>query len=91
MMHFEAHLPDQPEALAVSLNLPGVHNVRNALGAMAIAWELGLDLPADRSQPGLLPGHRPPLSPRSGSSTSATARCGSSKTTAITRRNLTRP
>jgi UDP-N-acetylmuramate--alanine ligase len=46
MMHFRAHLPGRAEPLAVSLNLPGVHNVRNALGAMAIAWELGLDLPA---------------------------------------------
>jgi UDP-N-acetylmuramate--alanine ligase len=46
MMHFQAHLPGRPEPLAVSLNLPGVHNVRNALGAMAIAWELGLDVPA---------------------------------------------
>lgn len=46
MMHFQAHLPGRPEPLAVSLNLPGVHNVRNALGAMAIAWDLGLDLPA---------------------------------------------
>jgi UDP-N-acetylmuramate--alanine ligase len=44
MMHFKAHLPGQAEPLPVSLNLPGVHNVRNALGAMAIAWELGLDL-----------------------------------------------
>jgi UDP-N-acetylmuramate--alanine ligase len=46
MMHFQAHLPGRSDPLAVSLNLPGVHNVRNALGAMAIAWELGLDLPA---------------------------------------------
>jgi len=30
----------------VSLNLPGVHNVLNALGAIAIAWELSLDLPS---------------------------------------------
>ena len=45
MMHFLAHLPGRAEPLPVSLNLPGVHNVRNALGAMAIAWELGLDLP----------------------------------------------
>jgi UDP-N-acetylmuramate--alanine ligase len=44
MMHFRAHLPNQPQALEVKLNLPGVHNVRNALGAIAIAWELGLDL-----------------------------------------------
>jgi UDP-N-acetylmuramate--alanine ligase len=45
MMHFRAHLPGAAKPLAVSLNLPGVHNVRNALGAIAIAWELGLDLP----------------------------------------------
>jgi UDP-N-acetylmuramate--alanine ligase len=44
MMHFKVHLPNQAEAIQVSLNLPGVHNVRNALGAMAIAWELGIDL-----------------------------------------------
>ena len=46
MMHFRAHLPNQDDVLEVSLNLPGVHNVRNALGAIAIAWELGLDLPS---------------------------------------------
>jgi UDP-N-acetylmuramate--alanine ligase len=46
MMHFEAQLPGQRDALPVSLSLPGEHNVRNALGAMAIAWELGLDLPS---------------------------------------------
>jgi UDP-N-acetylmuramate--alanine ligase len=45
MMHFNAHFPNQHEAVAVRLNLPGEHNVRNALGAMAIAWELGLELP----------------------------------------------
>ena len=44
MMHFRVHLPNQDEAIDVSLNLPGAHNVRNALGAIAIAWELGMDL-----------------------------------------------
>lgn len=44
MMHFRAHLPNQDDAIAVSLNLPGLHNVRNALGAIAIAWELGVDV-----------------------------------------------
>ena len=44
MMHFRAHLPNQQEPLDVSLNLPGLHNVRNALGAIAIAWELGMDV-----------------------------------------------
>jgi UDP-N-acetylmuramate--alanine ligase len=46
MMYFRAHLPNRDDAIEVSLNLPGVHNVRNALGAIAIAWELGLDLPS---------------------------------------------
>jgi UDP-N-acetylmuramate--alanine ligase len=45
-MHFSVHLPGATEPLAVSLNLPGVHNVRNALGAIAIAWDLGLDIPS---------------------------------------------
>ena len=53
IMHFRAHLPNQSDAIEVSLNLPGVHNVRNALGAIAIAWELGLDLTSIVEQPGL--------------------------------------
>jgi len=44
MMQFRVRVPGPAEPLPVSLNLPGVHNVRNALGALAIAWELGLDL-----------------------------------------------
>ncbi|MEE8338727.1 MAG: UDP-N-acetylmuramate--L-alanine ligase [Xanthomonadales bacterium] len=43
-MHFNVHLPNESRALPVSLNLPGVHNVRNALGAIAIAWEVGVDI-----------------------------------------------
>ena len=46
VMHFRVQLPNRSDAIEVSLNLPGVHNVRNALGAIAIAWELGLDLPS---------------------------------------------
>jgi UDP-N-acetylmuramate--alanine ligase len=45
-MHFNLHLPGSEESLPVSLNLPGEHNVRNALGAIAVAWELGVDVPA---------------------------------------------
>jgi UDP-N-acetylmuramate--alanine ligase len=45
-MQFTLHLPDGSAPLPVTLNLPGAHNVRNALGAIAIAWELSLDLPA---------------------------------------------
>jgi UDP-N-acetylmuramate--alanine ligase len=44
MMHFNVHLPNDSRALPVSLNLPGEHNVRNALGAIAVAWELGVDI-----------------------------------------------
>ena len=44
VMHFNVHLPNDSRALPVSLNLPGVHNVLNALGAIAIAWELGVDI-----------------------------------------------
>jgi UDP-N-acetylmuramate--alanine ligase len=44
MMHFDVFLPNQADSMPVSLNLPGEHNVANALGAIAIAWELGLDL-----------------------------------------------
>jgi UDP-N-acetylmuramate--alanine ligase len=46
MMHFNVHLPNDSRAFPVSLNLPGEHNVRNALGAIAIAWELGVDIEA---------------------------------------------
>ncbi len=44
MMHFDLTLPNSDASLRVSLNLPGDHNVRNALGAIAIAWELGVDI-----------------------------------------------
>jgi UDP-N-acetylmuramate--alanine ligase len=40
-MHFTLHLPDG-KTQAVVLNLPGRHNVLNALAASAIAWQLGV-------------------------------------------------
>lgn len=40
--HFKVRRPER-ETLAVSLNLPGRHNVLNALAAIVIATELGLD------------------------------------------------
>ncbi len=43
-MSFKVHLPQASEPLEVSINLPGLHNVRNALGAIAVAWEIGLDI-----------------------------------------------
>ena len=44
VMRFDLHLPNRPEPLPVCLDLPGEHNVRNALGAIAVAWELGIDI-----------------------------------------------
>jgi len=41
-MCFTLHLPDS-EPLPVRLNLPGQHNVLNALAAAAIGWQLGVD------------------------------------------------
>jgi UDP-N-acetylmuramate--alanine ligase len=40
---FQVLRPDLKKALPVSLNLPGRHNVQNALAAIAVAHELGLD------------------------------------------------
>jgi UDP-N-acetylmuramate--alanine ligase len=39
---FEVTRAQRPP-LAVTLNLPGIHNVRNALAAIAVATELGID------------------------------------------------
>ncbi len=40
-MHFTMHLPDG-KTQPIVLNLPGNHNVLNALAAAAIAWQLGV-------------------------------------------------
>jgi UDP-N-acetylmuramate--alanine ligase len=40
-MHFDLHLP-RSSPLPVHLNLPGKHNVLNALAAAAIGWQLGV-------------------------------------------------
>ena len=45
-MRFSLHLPGQKKAVAVTLNLPGLHNVRNALAAAAVGWQLGIDAEA---------------------------------------------
>lgn len=39
---FELHLPGG-ESTSVDLSLPGRHNVKNALGAAALGWSLGID------------------------------------------------
>jgi UDP-N-acetylmuramate--alanine ligase len=48
-MHFKLHLPDQDEALGITLNLPGRHNVLNALAACAVGWQLGVAAAAMQS------------------------------------------
>ncbi len=40
---FDVHMADSAEPLALELNLPGHHNVANALAAIAIARELGVN------------------------------------------------
>jgi UDP-N-acetylmuramate--alanine ligase len=41
-MHFSVNLPGQPDWAEVTLNLPGRHNVLNALAAIVVAHELGV-------------------------------------------------
>ena len=45
-MHFELQLPDGAAAVPVTLNLPGRHNVLNALAAASIGWQLGVEVAA---------------------------------------------
>jgi UDP-N-acetylmuramate--alanine ligase len=45
-MSFKVQLPQPLEPVELTINLPGLHNVRNALGAIAIAWEIGIDVGA---------------------------------------------
>ncbi len=42
-MRFTLHLPQTEHPLEIELNLPGHHNVLNALAAAAIGWQLGVD------------------------------------------------
>ncbi|MBE9548016.1 MAG: UDP-N-acetylmuramate--L-alanine ligase [Proteobacteria bacterium] len=41
-MSFDVRFPNQEGLLGITMNLPGTHNVRNALGAIAAAWEVGV-------------------------------------------------
>ena len=45
-MHFDLHLPGMDGTLPVTLNLPGEHNVLNALAAAAVGWQLGVEAEA---------------------------------------------
>lgn len=40
--HFQVRLQERAEPLEIQLNLPGAHNVHNALAAIAIAHQLGV-------------------------------------------------
>ncbi|MEO7050104.1 MAG: UDP-N-acetylmuramate--L-alanine ligase, partial [Rhodanobacter sp.] len=42
-MYFDLQLPDAAETYPVTLNLPGRHNVLNALAAATIGWQLGIE------------------------------------------------
>lgn len=42
--HFKVHLPDAKQALDITLNFSGKHNALNATAAIAVAWELGVDV-----------------------------------------------
>jgi UDP-N-acetylmuramate--alanine ligase len=46
---FDVVRKDNDDVLEVSLSLPGVHNVKNALAAIAVADELGIGMDAVRS------------------------------------------
>lgn len=41
--HFKLHLPDADSAIEVTLNLPGRHNVLNALAAISVGWQLDIE------------------------------------------------
>ena len=45
-MYFDLHLPGREGSLPVTLNLPGRHNVLNALAAASIGWQLGVEAEA---------------------------------------------
>ena len=45
-MRFRLWLPDHDDGIVVTLAQPGRHSVQNALGAAAVAWELGIEADA---------------------------------------------
>jgi UDP-N-acetylmuramate--alanine ligase len=47
-MHFQVHYPGQAASLPIELNLAGRHNVLNALAAITVGLELGVDEAAIR-------------------------------------------
>lgn len=47
--HFDLTLPGNQASIAMTLNMPGRHNVLNALAAIAVAYELGVTTQAIQS------------------------------------------
>ena len=45
-MHFDVMLPGRADVVSMKLNLPGRHNVLNALAAVTIGWQLGVEAEA---------------------------------------------
>jgi len=45
-MHFDVVLPGRADVVSMKLNLPGRHNVLNALAAVTIGWQLGVEAEA---------------------------------------------
>lgn len=41
--HFQVSLPEREETLSLSLNMPGHYNILNALAAVAVAHEIGVE------------------------------------------------
>ncbi len=41
--HFRVNLPDREDSLSLSLNMPGHYNILNALAAVAVAHEIGVE------------------------------------------------
>lgn len=52
---FEVHRQDE-EPFSIRLSLPGQHNIKNALAAIAVGLELGVEIPAIRQALGSFPG-----------------------------------
>ena len=72
-----------PETLGqIVLRVPGRHNLQNALAAVAVGLDLGAAVRRHRRRARRVPGRRAPVP---GSRRGAAA-CGSSRTTATTRR-----
>jgi UDP-N-acetylmuramate--alanine ligase len=60
-MLFDLHLPEHGQAIPIELNLPGRHNVLNALAACAVGYQLGVSGSGHAEGAEQLPGCWPAL------------------------------